>query len=79
MKGVFRKEIREYLNYVLTKVDHSDKEAMSMAYKLQKISMKENFIMRDLLEIVRSEEAQEKEEKGSRCLKSMKRLWEKGI
>ncbi len=47
----FPEEMTELLRYLLGKVNHQDKECVVMAYGLYQESLKENYGMKDLLEI----------------------------
>lgn len=52
-KGDFRKELREYMNFVITKIDHGDLETLNLAYELQKITCQENYVIGDLTTLIR--------------------------
>ena len=65
-QGGFPEEMSGLLRYLLGKVNHQDKECVVMAYGLYQESLKENYGIRDLMEIVGrngvKEENQEREE-----------------
>jgi hypothetical protein len=66
-KGTFSQEMTGLLRYLLGKVNHQDKECVVKAYGLYQESLKENYGMNDLIEIIenksndREKEAFEKE------------------
>jgi hypothetical protein len=51
-KGTFSQEMTGLLRYLLGKVDHQDKECVVKAYGLYQESLKENYGMNDLIEII---------------------------
>lgn len=50
--GIFPEEMTGLLRYLLGKVNHQDKECVVMAYGLYQESLKENYGIKDLLEII---------------------------
>ncbi len=56
----FPEEMTELLRYLLGKVNHQDKECVVMAYGLYQESLKENYGMKDLLEIAGKNSSSEK-------------------
>lgn len=63
VQGDFPAGVTRLLQYLLGKIDHQDKECVVMAYGLYQESLKENYGMKDLLEIIgKSEETQQKSE-----------------
>lgn len=65
-RGRFPEEMTGLLRYLLGKVNHQDKECVVMAYGLYQESLKENYGMNDLLEILgkasKSKEMEEEDE-----------------
>ena len=61
-KGEFRNELAEYLNFVITKIDHSDINALNLAYELQKITRKDNYVIKDLTHLINEPEIVVQEE-----------------
>lgn len=61
-QGDFRTELAEYLNFVITKIDHADFKALNLAYDLQKISRRENYVIKDLTDLIKEPEVIFKEE-----------------
>lgn len=61
-QGRFTEKMTGLLQYLLGKVNHQDKECVVMAYALYQESLKENYGMNDLLEIM-GKEYEEKKEK----------------
>lgn len=57
----FPEEMTELLRYLLGKVNHQDKECVVMAYGLYQESLKENYGVKDLLEIAGKNCSSEKE------------------
>lgn len=51
-KGNFPEEMTELLRYLLGKVNHQDKECVVMAYGLYQESLKDNYGMDDLVQII---------------------------
>lgn len=51
--GDFRSQLREYMNFVITKIDHCDIDTLTLAYELQKITMRENYVIGDLTALIR--------------------------
>lgn len=60
-QGNFPEDMTSFLQYLLGKVDHQDKECVVLAYGLYQESLKENYGIDDLLRLL----AAEPEEKGS--------------
>lgn len=58
-QGDFPEEMTGLLRYLLGKVNHQDKECVVMAYGLYQESLKENYGMKDLLEIIGNNSAPE--------------------
>lgn len=64
-EGDFPAGFTGLLQYLLGKIDHQDKECVVMAYGLYQESLKENYGMKDLLEIIgKREEMQQRPETG---------------
>lgn len=64
-EGDFPAGVTGLLQYLLGKIDHQDKECVVMAYGLYQESLKENYGMKDLLEIIgKREEMQQRPETG---------------
>lgn len=60
-QGRFTEKMTGLLQYLLGKVNHQDKECVVMAYALYQESLKENYGMNDLLEIMGNEYGEKKE------------------
>ncbi len=58
-QGVFPEEMTGLLRYLLGKVNHQDKECVVMAYGLYQESLKENYGLKDLLDIIGKNNAHE--------------------
>ncbi|WP_367566352.1 DUF6382 domain-containing protein [Lacrimispora sp.] len=63
-QGGFPKEMSGLLRYLLGKVNHQDKECVVMAYGLYQESLKENYGIRDLMEIVGRNGVKEENQEG---------------
>lgn len=63
-QGGFPEEMSGLLRYLLGKVNHQDKECVVMAYGLYQESLKENYGIRDLMEIVGRNGVKEENQEG---------------
>ncbi len=63
-QGSFPQEMSGLLRYLLGKVNHQDKECVVMAYGLYQESIKENYGIRDLMEIAARSETKEENQEG---------------
>lgn len=52
IKGNFAKDLCSLFQYILGKVDHQDKDSVVLAYGLYQESIKENYVIDDLLKLV---------------------------
>ncbi|MFT4106834.1 MAG: DUF6382 domain-containing protein [Lacrimispora sp.] len=76
-QGGFPEEMSGLLRYLLGKVNHQDKECVVTAYGLYQESLKENYGIRDLMEIVgRNGGQKEKQEEEKETLRDSRKISE---
>ncbi len=72
----FREHVRTLLQYLLNKISHKDSDAVSAAYGLYQIGIKETFRMQDLMQFLFYGTEGNEEHGGEEC--SSSDLWEDG-
>lgn len=74
-KGDFPRELNEFLQFLLDKVDHQDKEAVVLTYGLYRESLKENYGLDNLMQWLMKEKCPNTDDNGDDKL-SQEMEWE---